>query len=264
MGEERGEVLLHGGIANEGQVFRVGDTVRRPQQSWSSGTHALLLHLEAVGFAGAPRFLGVDSRGREVLSYVPGSAVVPPYPEWGLTDEALVSVAELLRAFHEAVSTFDARPHAWPPAPPEGFVQGVVTHNDLNLDNVVFRDGRAVAFIDFDLSGPGSPVWDVACAARLWAPLRPDVDIADSRRGRGLERFRLFVDGYGLDDADRVRVAEGAEQNFRWFCELISSSAAAGHAAFANYWRSVPPERVERTDRWFTDNAAALRAALGV
>jgi hypothetical protein len=28
--------------------------------------------------------------------------VTPPYPDWALTDEALVSVAELLRAYHQA------------------------------------------------------------------------------------------------------------------------------------------------------------------
>ena len=31
---------------------------------------ALLVHLEGGGFAGAPRFLGVDGRGRQVLSWV--------------------------------------------------------------------------------------------------------------------------------------------------------------------------------------------------
>jgi len=118
--------------------------------------HALLLHLEAVGFEGAPRFLGLDSRGREVLSYIPGTAIVEPYPDWALTDKALISVAELLRAYHDAASTFDPFPYSWAPAPPEGFVGDIVTHNDINLDNVVFRDARAVALIDFDLAGPGS------------------------------------------------------------------------------------------------------------
>jgi hypothetical protein len=62
------------------------------------GTHALLCHLTDIGFDGAPRFIGIDSQKREVLSYILGTAVTPPYPDWALTDEALVSVAELLRA----------------------------------------------------------------------------------------------------------------------------------------------------------------------
>lgn len=263
-GRPEREVLLLGGIANQGQVVRVGDTVRRPQRSWSAATHALLLHLEAVGFEGAPRFLGVDSRGREVLGYIPGTAVVEPYPDWALTDEALVSVAELLRAYHDAASTFDPLPHSWAPSPPEGFVGDVVTHGDINLDNVVFRDGRAVALIDFDLASPGSRAWDVACAARLWAPLRPGVYISDTRRGREFERFRLLVDRYGMNDSDRLKVAEGVQQNYKWFYNLIKSSAASGHAAFAKHWTVKTREQAELTRHWHAENQPNLRAALGI
>ena len=122
MPEEREpEITLEGGLANHGQVVRVGDTVRRPQRPTSPATHALLRHLADVGFAGAPRFLGIDEQGREVLSYVAGTAVTPPYPAWALTDAALVSVADLLRDYHRAVSGFDPSPHAWPTPPPPPF-----------------------------------------------------------------------------------------------------------------------------------------------
>src|SRR4051794_26842518 len=185
-GESEREVVLVGGTANRGRVVRVGNTVRRPQRPTSAAVHALLCHLEDVGFPGAPRFLGVDEQGREVLSYVSGTAITQPYPAWALTDEALVSVARLLRAYHAAVRTFDPSPYAWSPSPPDPFAGELISHNDPNLDNVVFRDGRAVALIDFDLASPGARVWDVACAARLWAPLRPERYIDDSRRGRAL------------------------------------------------------------------------------
>jgi hypothetical protein len=39
---------------------------------------ALLSHLHAVGFDGAPRPLGIDERGREVLSFIPGTV---PWPD---------------------------------------------------------------------------------------------------------------------------------------------------------------------------------------
>ena len=127
-----------------------------------------------VGFDGAPRFLGVDAQDREILTYIPGSPVLPPYPDWALTEDALVSVAQLLRAYHHAVADFDPAGYTWPTTPPPSLAGELVSHNDPNLDNIIFRDGRAVALIDFDLASPGSRLWDVACAARLWAPLRPD------------------------------------------------------------------------------------------
>lgn len=263
-GRPEPEVLLVGGIANRGHVVRVGDTVRRPQRSWSPATHALLLHLETVGFEGAPRFLGTDSRGREVLRFVPGATVVEPYPDWALSDETLISVARLLRAYHDAVSTFDPAPHLWGPAPPEEFVGSVVTHNDTKPDNVVFRDGRAVALIDFDLAVPASRAWDLACTARLWAPLRPRAHISDTRRGREFERFRLLVDRYGIDDSERSRVVEGVRQNYTWFHELIRSRAAAGHAGFAELWTTKTSVRAELTLQWYAENDRNLRAALGL
>jgi hypothetical protein len=256
------EVLLLGGTANRGQVVRVGDTVRRPQRPTSPATHALLRHLADVGFAGAPRFLGVDDVGREVLSYVPGTAITPPYPTWALTDEALVSVAHLLRAYHRAVSTFDPTPHAWPSSPPAPFAGELISHNDVNLDNVVFRGERAVALIDFDLASPGSRAWDIACAARLWAPLRPDTYIHDPRRGRAMARFRLFVDSYGLARTDRERLVAAVRENHDWCYVIVGTAAANGHAGFSEYCAEGAMERAERTHEWYLDNGDVLRRAL--
>ena len=261
-GKSEPEVLLLGGTANRGRVVRVGDTVRRPLRPTSAATHALLRHLADVGFPGAPRFLGLDEQGREVLSYVPGSAVTPPYPDWALTDAALVSVAHLLRDYHQAVTTFDPTSHTWPPSPPAPFAGELVSHNDVNLDNVVFRDQRAIALIDFDLASPGSRVWDVACAARLWAPLRPDRYIEDSRRGRALYRLRLFVDSYVLVDADRETLFRAIRQNHDWSYDIVGTAAANGHAAFADYWIGGAMERAAGTDQWYVDSADLLRRAL--
>ena len=38
-------VPLPGGVANQGRVVRVGDTVRRPLRRTSRATHALFRHL---------------------------------------------------------------------------------------------------------------------------------------------------------------------------------------------------------------------------
>jgi hypothetical protein len=249
---------LFGGTANRGLVFRVGNTVRRPVSDTSASTHALLLHLADVGFAGAPRFLGIDDQGREVLSYVRGEAVTPPYPAWALTDEALDSVAHLLHEYHEAVTTFNPAGYAWPRAVPPSFRGGIVSHNDPNLDNVVFRDRRAVALIDFDLAGPGSVVWDVAATARLWAPLRLDRDIADTRRGRALIRLRRVVDAYRLTDADRALIPQAVLSNHDWCYDNVRDGAEAGHAGFGAYWLQAA-QRAHRTRRWYLRNMDALR-----
>ena len=65
------ETRLRGGRVTK-DVVRVGDTVRRPTKASSPFVRDLLSHLNAHGFDGAPRYLGVDERGREMFSYLEG------------------------------------------------------------------------------------------------------------------------------------------------------------------------------------------------
>jgi hypothetical protein len=262
MAGDRGEVVLSGGLTNARRVTRVGNTVRRPRRPTSPATWALLEHLERVGFEGAPRFLGVDDRGREVLSFLPGEAAIEPYGDWAFTDEALVSVAELLRRFHDAAASFDPARHAWPDFVPPAFVDGLVCHNDPNLDNVIFSNGLAVGLIDFDLAGPGCAAWDVACAVRLWAPLRDERDAPAELRGRSLDRLRLFVDAYGLPQRDRSRVADAAIRTHERCYRVVREAVSQGHEPFGRMWREGGRERAERTRRWIASHRGQMAARL--
>jgi hypothetical protein len=96
------EVPLLGGDVNV--VVRVGDTVRRTVGP--RGVQALLRWYEHVGFEGAPRFLGIDDQGREVLSYVEGEPAFAPVPAG---DEVVAAVGRLLRRAHDAQAGFSLR-----------------------------------------------------------------------------------------------------------------------------------------------------------
>ena len=239
---------MSGGTANRGLVVRVGDTVVRPIAPYWRATHALLAHLSAVGFDGAPRVLYTDG-DTEVLTYVEGQAAVPPPPPDTLTDAALVSIAELLRRFHVAVASFDPAGYRWPRPVPARFTTGLVSHNDVYPANLVFRDGRAVGLIDFDLAGPGSAVWDFAAAARTWVPLTDDRDVDDSRQGRALDRFRILLDASGLSRQARRQVAEAIVPNHDWTYAIVREAVADGHPGFIDYWRTVAAPAA-RARRW--------------
>ena len=259
--QDEPEIPLHGGTANRGLVVRQGDTVRRPLRPTSPATHALLNHLEDVGFDGSPRLLGIDTHEREVLTYIPGDAVTPPYPAWSLTDEVLRSVAGLLRRYHQAAGGFDAAARQWTWVPPAAFDGSLACHNDLNLDNVIFRNGQAVALIDFDLASRGSVAWDMAGAIRLWAPLRPDIYVHDARRGQSLTRLRTFVEAYGAPDLDAEHLIWGVRLNHDWIYRLIEKEASEGNAGFADYWRQAA-HRVAATRSWYEDQHTFLVRAL--
>ena len=65
---------LRGGSVNI--VVRAGVTVRRPPSG--PFVRELLGFFERSGWDGAPRFLGVDERGREILSFVNGYVAWEP------------------------------------------------------------------------------------------------------------------------------------------------------------------------------------------
>ncbi len=239
---------LSGGTANRGLVVRVGDTVVRPAAPCRRATHALLDHLSAAGFDGAPRVLAVGSL-TETLTYIKGKAAVPPLPADTLTDTALVSVAELLRRYHLAASTFDPAGYSWPRPVPARYRTGLVSHNDVHPANLVFRDGRAVGLIDFDLAGPGSAAWDFAAAARSWVPLQDEADVVDSRQGRAFPRFRIFLEASGLSRSERRDVADAVIANHDWTYAIVTEAAKAGHSAFADHWRTVAASAA-RARRW--------------
>jgi len=70
------EQALPGGFVTE--VVRVGDTVRRTPPPDPSFVLELLGLFERRGWPGAPRFLGHDEQGREVLTFLPGHAAWAP------------------------------------------------------------------------------------------------------------------------------------------------------------------------------------------
>ncbi|MGN9841940.1 phosphotransferase enzyme family protein [Nonomuraea sp. H19] len=226
------EQVLTGGGVNH--VVRVGDTVRRPVGPWTPAVHALLGHLAARGFTGAPRSHGIDGEGREILDFVPGDVPGYPLPEWVLLDATLVTVARLLRDFHDATADFPKNPDMdWyfpPQSPPE-----VICHGDVAPYNTVFRDGLPVAFIDFDTAHPGPRVWDVAYAAYRFVPLSDPGLTATYPVAEQARRLRLFADAYGLDDAARRALTGTAQARLDHLVAHMHEQAAAGHEGFASH-----------------------------
>ena len=199
------EIPLVGGDVNVGEnvVVRVGETVRRPLSDRAPAVHALLRHFEAVGFDGAPRVLGIDKNGREILSYVDGEPALQPAPGG---DEVVEGLGVLLRTMHDAQQGFTLPAGvSWPVGPVAVTPDSVVCHNDLFWPNVIFREGVPSALVDWDLAAPRPRVYDVASAASFWAPLWPDAKAREwglptDRRGA---RLRRLCNSYGLGPEER-------------------------------------------------------------
>ena len=100
-------------------------------------------------------------------------------------DSALVAVARLVREFHDLTA-----------GTPLAGTAEVVCHNDLSPKNTVYRNGKPVAFIDWDIAAPGLRIHDVAHVCWQYVGLGPDVpDVDEAAR-----LVRVVADAYGLAD----------------------------------------------------------------
>jgi Ser/Thr protein kinase RdoA (MazF antagonist) len=242
-GEGREERLPGGHV---GGAVRVGGTVRRPVGAWTPAVHALLAHL-APRLPGVPRVLGLDDRGREVLSYLPGR-VIDVHTEV-LTLAQLASLAAWTRAFHAAVADF-AHPGPWRYPPLAG--PTLIGHNDLAPWNVCF-DGDAVAGVfDWDLAGPSAPLHELAFLAWTGVPLWHDPGPAAAA-----QRLAAIADGYGDRALTPRRILRAVPGRVRAMFDGLPAAAAAGDTGLASL---VTPAWRERSSATLAALVARLPA----
>lgn len=247
------------------RVVRVGNTVRRPVQPWTGSVHALLRHLERVGFTGCPRVVGdgVDAEGNEMLTWIEGSLVHPH--SW--SEEGIWAAGGLLRDLHDATAGFVPAPNAvwqpwWMHRPGPGSVIG---HCDAGPWHVVVVDGRPAALIDWELAGPVDPLDEVAIAGWWHAQLHGDDVAARNNLPDAATRahhLRLFLDGYRLPAVDRkglvgrmieLAIRDCAAEAARARITVDSSDPAP---SWALAWRA-------RAADWMISHRSLLDRAIG-
>lgn len=252
------EEVLRGGVANPGAVVRRGEVVSRPAPQHADAIHRLLDHLAKAGFE-VPRPVGTVSEGRETLTFVHGDVPVPPYPAWALTDDALETVGVLLRGYHEAVRSFDPGDLSWSDELRDPGGSDLVCHNDVCLENVVFRNGEAVALLDFDLAAPGRALWDVARTAGMCVPLRPPGDpLPGQDELDPFARLAKFARAYGVRPGDAGELVGAIEGVFESGAAFVRRHVERGHEGFLRMVAARGPEADERRMQWYRQNRDRL------
>ncbi len=239
----------------------------RPTNEHTPAIHALLRSLRDAGFDAVPEPLGVAPDGRERLRFIAGDVPYPPFPTWSLTELALASTAALLRRFHDAqVNIVMPSDASWSDEMADPSGGPVICHNDVCPENVVFRDGVAVALLDFDFAAPGRPLHDLAQLAKMWVPLDTDDDAARFGRG-GLDpfrRLRVVADSYGVPrdrteflDVIAHSIADARTGGF------VRRQVLRGHPAFVAMAETMGGlDRYERRYQWFEANRQRFAEAL--
>jgi len=215
-----------------------------------------------------PMPLGTAPDGRDRFVFIPGDVPCPPFPAWSQSDLALSSTATLLRGFHDAQTGFVAPPAgSWSDEMADPVGGSVICHNDVCPENVVFRNGVAVALLDFDFAAPGRPLHDLAQLAKMCVPLDTDEDAARFGRG-GLDpfhRLRVVADGYGLppDRSEFLAVLGQTIADARTG-GFVHRRVALGEPAFIAMVEAMGGlERYERRSQWFEAHRQRFADELG-
>lgn len=231
------EVLLDGRRlpgGNVGGAVRIGRTVRRPTGPWTPAVHRLLEHLRAAGLRAVPQVLGTDTRGREVLTHLPGTVV--DVNDELLTDAQLHDVTRWSRELHDAVAGLeDAGPWRFfgVDAPT------VLAHNDLAPYNVCFEGDRITGVFDWDLAGPSTPLLELAHLAWNGIPLFRPVPPADAAR-----RLEVMAASYGGVTGRDILAA--VPTRVQVAADGIRTAVANGDEQMRNLMLVGEPERTER------------------
>lgn len=234
---------------NVGGALRVGGTVHRATGPWTPAVHALLGHL-AGRIDHIPNVLGFDDEGREVLTYLPGHVV--DIDSDCLSTGQIRSLVTWTRQFHEAVADFD-HPGPWRYAGmPEPTLIG---HNDIAPYNACFDGDDLTGVFDWDLSGPTSPLMELAFLSWNCVPLWRDIGTRPAA-----ERLELIAATYGGPSA--TDILHAVPRRIAVMLDWIPAAAAAGDEGMAHLMTQGEPERSRVTLEGLRTRIPAIAAAL--
>lgn len=248
------EEALEGGNLNSG-VVRFGETVRRRSGPWTPAVHHLLGFLADRGYP-APRPIGMDEKGREVLTFIPGQSVHPDHLEIIDSVETLRRVGSLITDFHVAQDGYVAPTDAiWrnEGRDPTGSDE-VIAHNDLAPWNLITGiDGWV--FIDWDLAAPGRRFWDLAWALHSFVGLWPESELTDEEFAR---RIAAFCDGAGVVASDRSPLLEVVVERTHHHADILQERAGEGLVEYqrlvadghAEKWEGASNHVAKKLERW--------------
>ncbi len=179
--------------------------------------------------------------------------------------DVLREVATLLRDFHAAMTSFNPE-DGWSSELADPAGGPVLCHNDVCPENVVFRDGRAVALLDFDFAAPGRRAWDVARTARMWIPV--------GAPGDGLtwpgeldvhERLGVFTAAYGLDREELQTFVPTLLTAIHQGQDWVRGKVKAGEPSFVAMWQTLRLEERFRADaEWLIDHQRSLAESVSL
>lgn len=221
------------GITND-QVECINNEVHRPVGHWTQQVHKLLRYLRDQGFYAAPKPLGFDEQGREIMSFIKGEVCHDLLYQNAASLKVLTSAAKLLRTYHDVSQNFlNVEPASkdWMLACKNP--QEVICHGDFALYNLVLDGEQAIGMIDFDAAHPGPRTWDIAYALYRFAPFtNPNNQDGFGNIEDQILRARLFCNAYELAEEKRMGMADLMIERLQNLIDFMMRSAQEGNKKY--------------------------------
>jgi hypothetical protein len=215
------------------RVVRVGETVRRPPHPWSPTIHALLRHLESVGFpfSPLPRHRRRGPRGADLHRRRLGPGRLGPGGRRERPGRHGRAAARLSRGGRRLPPHRGLGRPRRPARPRRDRLP-----RRLRPWNLVWRASRPVGILDWDYAWPRPPLHDVAYALEYVVPFRDDATCLrwlryptpPARR----RRLQLFAQAYAVSPAGLVDEVIAQQEAVLNRTRLL---AATGHQPQADW-----------------------------
>ncbi|WP_081791882.1 phosphotransferase [Caldalkalibacillus mannanilyticus] len=181
-----------------------------------------------------PKPYGINEKGEEVLSFLPGHVFHYPLPEEMLSDSMLVSTSKLLLQFHKYSERYLSRltnDKQW--MLPASYPIEVMCHGDFAPYNVTVIKNEATGIIDFDTLHPGSKMWDIAYAIYRWVPFKnPNNPDCYGNLKEQIRKTRLFLDTYGVNSEEKESFTSVLIKRLQSLIDFMRSEANNGNKDF--------------------------------
>ena len=238
------EIPFASGESNQ-KVVKVGNTVRKEPSENSEFVREVMTILSSNNFQYSPKYLGIDQKGREKMTYIEGEQM----NHTEVTIDLMKQTLEVLKQFHDILSISELSGD-----------QETVLHTDYAPWNLIVREGKLVGIIDFDKIKPGKRIYDVVYIC--WNLLDIGSEDSNFTEEEIFKYLPVLVEAYGeIETSDFVDVLLSEQSRILLERELRVKEVEEEEE---KEYRKGICEDIKKQIGWVERNRVNIEKALGV